>query len=94
MDITDVRMKLIDNGTKMRAVASITIDDAFVIHDIRVIDGERGVFVAMPSKKDADGTHHDICHPATQEARIMIKDLVLSKYDEVLALEDDDPDAE
>jgi len=90
MNITDVRMKLIDNDTKMKAVASITIDGAFVVHDIRVIDGDKGCFVAMPSKRDSDGTHRDICHPINGETRQMIKDLVLNKYDEICALEHDE----
>lgn len=89
MNITDVRMKVINNETKMKAVASITIDGAFVVHDIRVIDGEKGLFVAMPSKKDADGTHRDICHPVNQETRTAIKELVLSKYEEITALDGD-----
>lgn len=87
MNITDVRMKVVDNGSKMKAVASITIDDAFVVHDIRVIDGEKGLFVAMPSKKDADGTHRDVCHPTNLETRTMIKEVVIAKYEEIKALE-------
>lgn len=88
MNITDIRMKVVDSESKMKAVASITIDGAFVVHDIRVIDGEKGLFVAMPSKKDADGTHRDICHPVNLETRTMIKEMVIAKYEEIKALED------
>ncbi len=97
MNITDIRMKKINNDSKMKAVASITIDGAFVIHDVRVIDGAKGLFVAMPSKKDQDGTHRDICHPINAETRLAVKELVLAKYDEVVALEEEydvDCDAE
>lgn len=88
MNITDIRLKTINNDSKMKAVASITIDGCFVIHDIRVIDGDKGRFVAMPSKKDGDGTHRDVCHPINQETRAMIKQMVIDKYEEVVALED------
>ena len=85
MTITDIRVKPMRNGNKMKAVVSITIDGCFVIHDIRVIDGNKGLFVAMPSKREEDGTHRDICHPTNQETRNMIKTMVLEKYDEVIA---------
>ena len=88
MDITDIRVKTINNDSKLKAVASITIDGCFVVHDIRVIDGEKGRFVAMPSKKDADGTHRDVCHPSNTETRQLIKNAVISKYEEILELEE------
>lgn len=87
MNITDIRMKIIDNDSKMKAVASITLDGCFVIHDIKVIDGEKGRFVAMPSKQDSDGTRRDVCHPIVQETRQMIKQMVIDKYEEIVALE-------
>ncbi len=66
----------------MRAIASITFDDAFVVRDIRVIEGQKGLFVAMPSRKAPDGQFRDIAHPVTQEARDMIEDAIISVYNE------------
>lgn len=81
MDITDVRIKKVSGEGKMRAVASIVIDDAFVVRDLRVIEGQNGLFVAMPSRKSADGEYHDIAHPITAEAREMIQAKVLKEYE-------------
>ena len=67
---------------KMKAVASITIDNEFVVHDIKVIEGERGLFIAMPSRKAADGDFRDIAHPISSEIRAYIQDLILTKYKE------------
>ncbi len=63
MQITDIRVRTVDSEGKMRAVVSITIDSVFVIHDIKVIEGEKGMFIAMPSRKAADGEYRDIAHP-------------------------------
>ncbi len=81
MDITDVRIKKVSGEGKMRAVAAIVIDDAFVVRDLRVIEGQNGLFVAMPSRKSADGEYHDIAHPITAEAREMIQAKVLKEYE-------------
>lgn len=69
MQITDVRVRMKGNDSKMKAIASITIDDVFVIHDIKVIDGEKGMFIAMPSRKAGDGEYKDIAHPINSETR-------------------------
>ena len=87
MNITDVNVRLITKEGKMKAVASITIDNAFVVHDIKIIDGEKGVFIAMPSRKSQDNEYRDIVHPINQETRSFLQDLILEKYNEKLAEE-------
>ena len=67
MDITDVRVRKIAKEGKMKAVVSITLDNVFVVHDIKVIEGEKGMFIAMPSKKASDGEYRDIAHPINSE---------------------------
>ena len=71
----------------MKAVVSVTFDDAFVVHDIKVIEGEKGVFIAMPSKKALDGEYRDIAHPINSETRERIQKIILEKYEEALAEE-------
>ena len=90
MKITDVRVRKMTKEGKMKAIVSITIDDEFVVHDIKVIDGERGLFIAMPSRKAADGEYKDIAHPINTETRNSIQDLILSAYEKALE-EDDEP---
>ena len=85
MQITDVRVRKVTKEGKMKAIVSITLDDEFVIHDIKVIDGDKGLFIAMPSKKSLDGEYRDIAHPINSETRERIQSLILSKYEEVLA---------
>lgn len=80
MQITDVRVRKVDNLGKMKAVVSITIDNEFVVHDIKVIDGDKGLFIAMPSKKSADGEYRDIAHPISSETRAMIQKQILEAY--------------
>ena len=82
MEITDVRVRKIDKEGKMKAVVSITIDDEFVIHDIKVIDGEKGLFIAMPSRKSTDGEYRDIAHPINSDTRSRVQDIILKKYAE------------
>ena len=84
MNITDVRIRLKDTG-RLKAIASITIDDAFVVHDIRVSLGEKGLFVAMPNKKYSDGEYRDVAHPIKKVTRDMLQDVILAKYCEVSA---------
>lgn len=84
MDITDVRVKKINSEGKIRAIASITIDNAFVVRDIRVIEGQNGLFIAMPNKKLPDGEYRDVAHPITQEARNIIQQAILAAYDEAV----------
>ncbi|MBO6148480.1 MAG: septation regulator SpoVG [Lachnospiraceae bacterium] len=88
MEITDVRVRKLTKTGKMRALVSITLDNEFVIHDIKVIEGEKGLFIAMPSRKASDGEFRDIAHPINSETRERIQSIVLSKYQEVLEEED------
>ena len=80
MQITDVRVRKIEKEGKMKAIVSITIDNEFVVHDIKVIEGEKGLFIAMPSRKAADGEYRDIAHPINSGTRDMIQFVILEKY--------------
>ncbi len=82
MQITDVRIRKVEKEGKMKAVASITIDNEFVIHDIKVIEGEKGLFIAMPSRKASDGEYRDIAHPINSATREHLQNLILEKYKE------------
>ena len=84
MQITDVRIRKIEKEGKMMAVVSITIDEEFVIHDIKIIEGEKGMFIAMPSRKTAEGEYKDIAHPIKSSTRELIQNLILQKYNEEL----------
>lgn len=81
MKITDVRVRRVETDSKMRAVASITIDDVFVVHDIKIIEGDKGLFIAMPSKKGTDGEYRDTVHPINSETRMMIQNTILEAYE-------------
>ena len=83
MDITEVRITLRDEA-KLKAFANVTFDNAFVIRGLKVINGNSGYFVSMPSRKRKDGTHQDIAHPINNETRKMIEDKVLAAYEEEL----------
>lgn len=83
MQITDVRIRKVEKEGKMKAVVSITIDEEFVIHDIKVIEGEKGLFIAMPSRKAADGEYRDIAHPINSGTRERIQEIILNTYDEM-----------
>ena len=93
MNITDVRVRKVSKEGKMKAVVSITIDDEFVVHDIKVIEGEKGLFIAMPSRKAADGEYRDIAHPINSVTRDRIQSIILDKYQEAEAEEPQDTDA-
>ncbi len=84
MQITDVRVRRVDNEGKMRAVASITIDNEFVVHDIKVIEGDKGLFIAMPSRKGGNDDYRDIAHPINSETRERIQTLILDAYENEL----------
>lgn len=84
MNITDVRVRKITKEGKMRAVVSITLDGEFVVHDIKVIEGEKGMFIAMPSKKASDGEYRDIAHPINSETRGQIQRIILDAYEKAL----------
>ena len=88
MQITDVRIRRVEKEGKMKAVVSITIDEEFVVHDIKIIGGEKGLFIAMPSRKAADGEYRDIAHPINSGTRERIQKLILEKYEETLAAEE------
>ncbi|GGJ08779.1 putative septation protein SpoVG [Alicyclobacillus cellulosilyticus] len=80
MQITDVRLRKVSSEGRMKAIASVTFDSEFVVHDIRVIDGNNGMFVAMPSKKTPDGEFRDIAHPISSATRQKIQEAVLQEY--------------
>jgi stage V sporulation protein G len=82
MVITDVRIRQVTSESRLRAVASITIDECFAVHELRIIEGKEGLFVAMPSRQVTDGTFKDIAHPINVETRKMIEDAVIAKYKE------------
>ncbi len=82
MKITDIRVRKVAKQGKMRAVVSVTFDNEYVVNDIKVSEGDRGLFIAMPSKKSADGEYRDIAHPINSDTRKQIQDIVLKAYDE------------
>ena len=88
MKITDVRIRKIAKDGKMKAIVSITLDDEFVVHDIKVIEGEKGLFIAMPSRKTSNGEYRDIAHPINSQTREQIQDIILKEY--LRALTEDD----
>ena len=88
MQITDVRIRKVEKEGKMKAVVSITIDEEFVVHDIKVIDGEKGLFIAMPSRKAADGEYRDIAHPINSDTRNKIQQIISEKYESEIAAEE------
>ena len=90
MKITDVRIRKVEKERKMKAIVSITIDNEFVIHDIKVIEGEKGLFIAMPSRKSADGEYRDIAHPINSETRQEIQYIIIEKYNQVIAEDSED----
>ncbi len=81
MKITDVRIRRIDADGKMKAIASVTFDDEFVVHDIKIIEGQNGLFIAMPSRRMSEGDFRDIAHPLTTETRNRIKDAIFEEYE-------------
>ena len=89
MNITDVRIRKISDDGKMKAVVSITFDDEFVVHDIKIIDGQNGLFIAMPSRKMGEGDFRDIAHPLLSETRAKIKDAIFTEYEKVMSEKDE-----
>ena len=88
MKITDVRIRKIAKEGKMKAIVSITLDDEFVVHDIKVIEGEKGLFIAMPSRKTTTGEYKDIAHPINSQTREQIQEMILREYQQALTEED------
>ena len=84
MQITDVRVRKVAKEGKMKAIVSMTLDNEFVVHDIKVIEGEKGLFIAMPSRKSADGEYRDIAHPINSDTRDKIQSVILAKYESTL----------
>lgn len=85
MQITDIKVRKINAEGRMKAVVSVTFDDAFVVHDIKVIEGQEKLFIAMPSRKTPDGEFKDIAHPINAEMRELLQNMILNKYEESLA---------
>ena len=90
MQITDVRVRRIDKEGKMRAIVSGTFDNEFVVHDIKIIEGEKGLFMAMPSRKTLDGEYRDIAHPINSATRERLQSMILDSYENVLPEETDE----
>lgn len=83
MEITDIRIRKIDGTGKMKAIVSVTFDDMFVIHDMKIIEGASGLFIAMPSRKTPSGEYKDIAHPINSDTREMIQKIILRRYEEM-----------
>lgn len=94
MDITDVRIRKVNDEGKMKAIVSITFDDEFVVHDIKIIEGQNGPFIAMPSRKMSEGDFRDIAHPLVSETRNKIRDAIFEEYEKVLAQKSAETDEE
>lgn len=88
MEVTDVRIRKIQEEGKMKAIVSVTFDDQFVVHDIKIIDGQNGLFVAMPSRKMPDGEFRDIAHPINAETRQKVQEAIFEEYEKVLIQQD------
>lgn len=85
MKITDVRVRVLGTESRLKGVATITFDDCFVVHDIKIIEGESGIFIAMPSKKMPNGTYRDIAHPINSETRKELEEAIIKEYENILA---------
>ena len=83
MKITSVNVRKVDSDNRMRGIASVVLDECFAIHGIRIIEGDNGLFTAMPNRKANDGTYHDIAHPITSECRKEFEDAIISEYNKV-----------
>jgi len=88
LNITDIRIRRVSSAGRMKAVVSVTFDDQFVVHDIKVVEGNNGYFVAMPSRKGADGEFRDVAHPITTETRNMMQTMILDAYNQQLEAEE------
>lgn len=84
MNVTDVRVRKISAEGKMKAIVSVTFDDAFVVHDIKIIEGQNGLFIAMPSRRMADGEFRDIAHPINSDTRALIQRVVFEEYEKTV----------
>ena len=84
MKVTDIRIRKVSDEGKMKAVVSITFDNEFVVHDIKIIDGQNGLFIAMPSRKMGEGDFRDIAHPLDSETRNKIREAIFEEYEKAL----------
>jgi len=89
MNVTDVRIRKLRDEGKMKAVVSVTFDDAFVVHDIKIIEGQNGLFVAMPSRKVGEADYRDIAHPINSNTRSMLQDIIFDEYQKARALSEE-----
>lgn len=89
MTITDVRIRKMSKEGNMKAIVSITLDGEFVIHDIKIIEGDKGLFIAMPSRKTPEGEYKDIAHPISHKTREMVQKAILDEYEKVLLSEEE-----
>jgi stage V sporulation protein G len=87
LKVTDVRVRKVQEEGKMKAIVSVTFDDEFVVHDIKIIEGQNGLFIAMPSRKMADGEFRDIAHPINAETRKKIQDAIFEEYEKIIISE-------
>lgn len=87
MTVTDVRVRKIPSDGKLKAVASITLDDVFVVHDIKIIEGDNGLFIAMPSRKSGENEFRDVAHPLNTETRDYIQEIILKEYREYVGID-------
>ncbi|MDA3932201.1 MAG: septation regulator SpoVG [Tenericutes bacterium] len=94
MKITEIRAKRIRGNNRLKGIAAITIDECFVIHELRIIDGKNGLFVAMPSRRMPNGEYKDVAHPINTETRSMIEKEVLESYNALPELEEDETEKE
>jgi len=82
VEVTEIRIRMVENESKMKAVVSVTFDDVFVVHDIKVIEGTKGVFIAMPSRRSPDGVYRDIVHPINTEFRDVLVKKIITRYEQ------------
>ncbi|MDR0930984.1 MAG: septation regulator SpoVG [Clostridiales bacterium] len=90
MQITDIRVRKINSEGRMKAIISVTFDDSIVVHDIKVIQGQEKLFVAMPSRKTPDGEFHDVVHPINSETRTMLEEAILDAYEQAKTEQEND----
>ena len=83
MGITDVRVRKIDKEGRLKGMASVTFDDLFVVHDIKIVDGDHGLFIAMPSRRSKEGGYRDIAHPINPDMRQLLQDLILAEFEKI-----------
>ena len=83
MEITEVRVRKIDKEGRLKGMASVTFDDLFVVHDIKIVDGDHGLFIAMPSRRSKEGGYRDIAHPINPDMRQLLQDLILAEFEKI-----------